>query len=142
MTKKVRAERANAFIATIAGCGRKFFSHEGRISRFEVDRRGRIWFIDAWRESKIYTHHSGRWRGFSEGGTLRHLVEKLRDFISTGNPQNLHLGPWPEYVCEGDLWGYKDDMEGVRVAAQTSGIMPSNEPVEGRALARPARTQS
>jgi hypothetical protein len=55
------------------------------------------------------------WRGFSEGGTLRSLVEQLRDYIRTGkqvHPQSF--GPWPQWYCDGDLWGYGDDMQQVR----------------------------
>jgi hypothetical protein len=117
MTKDERASLANSFIDAIASCGRKFFFHNGRISRFEVDARGRVWFIDAYNERRIYTHYKYRWRGFSEGGTLRSLVEKLRDFIRTGEQPQLHLGPWPKWICDGDLWGYGEDMAKVRDAA-------------------------
>ena len=119
-TKKDRAEQASRFLATIASCGRKFFAHNGRVSRFEVDDRGRIWFVDAYRERRIYTHYEGRWSGFSEGGTLRSLVCKLRDFIRTGEQQRLHI----------DLWGYGSDMDSVRTAAVACGIVPSNVAVE------------
>lgn len=129
-TKKDRAEQASRFLATIASCGRKFFAHNGRVSRFEVDDRGRIWFVDAYRERRIYTHYEGRWSGFSEGGTLRNLVCKLRDFIRTGEQQRLHIGPWPDLICNGDLWGYGSDMDSVRTAAVACGIVPSNVAVE------------
>lgn len=125
-TKKDRADQASRFIAAIAGCGRKFFAHNSRVSRFEVDQRGRVWFVDAYRESRIYTHYNGRWRGFSEGGTLRDLVIHLRDFIRTGAAPKLCLGPWPEWLCDGDLWGYGDGMDKVRQAAQAAGLAPSN----------------
>jgi hypothetical protein len=118
VTKADRAALANAFIEAIASCGRKFFFHNGRASRFEVDARGRVWFIDAYSEHRIYTHYGYRWRGFSEGGTLRSLVEKLRDFIRTGDLRELHLGPWPKWICDGDLWGYGEDMAKVREAAE------------------------
>jgi len=126
-TKKERAEQANRFLAAIAGCGRQFFAHNGRVSRFAVDDRGRIWFVDAYREAKIYTACKwSRWRGFSEGGTLRALVLQLCDFIRTGTPASIHLGPWPDWICNGDLWGYGGDMETVRQAAQAAGVVPSN----------------
>lgn len=126
-TKTERAEQANQLLAAIAGCGRKFFAHNGRISRFEVDERGCIWFVDAYREAKIYTACKwSRWRGFSEGGTLRALVLQLCDFIRSGTPATIHLGPWPDWVCGGDLWGYGGDMETVRQAAQAAGVVPSN----------------
>jgi predicted RNA-binding Zn ribbon-like protein len=82
--KAERTRKANDLILTIANYGRKFFQHNGRISRFELDARGRIWFIDAYRESRIYTHYAhGHWRGFSEGGTLRDLVIALRKHIKS-----------------------------------------------------------
>lgn len=42
-TKTERAQQANKFLASVAGCGRKFFAYKERVSRFEVDARGRIW---------------------------------------------------------------------------------------------------
>jgi hypothetical protein len=117
-TKRERAARANEFLRAVAGCGRGFFQRCGRVSSFEVDDRGRIFFRDAYTLRAIYTHDTrGRWRGFTEGGTMRCLVIYLRDFIRTGEQQNLHLGPWPQWVCDGDLWGYGQDMELVRAAA-------------------------
>lgn len=136
--KKTRAEQANMFLAAIAGCGRRFFAHSGRVSRFEVDDRGRVWFIDAYREARIYTHYKYRWRGFSEGGTLRGLVLQLRDFIRTGTPATMHLGPFPDWVCNGDLWGYKGDMEIVREAAVTCGVVPPNVEFSGGAAVAPS----
>lgn len=130
-TKKGRAEQASRFLTAIAGCGRKFFAHNGRVSRFEVDDRGRVWFVDSYREHRIYTHYEGRWRGFSEGGTLRSLVCVLRDFIRTGEQQRLHLGPWPDWICNGDLWGYGADMATVRTAAEACGIVPPNASLSG-----------
>lgn len=46
--KRIRAEHANDLIKTIASHGRKFFLHanSGRLAKFEVDNRGRVWFID------------------------------------------------------------------------------------------------
>ena len=116
--KRMRAQKANEFLREIAGCGRRFFHHAGRISAFEADYGGRVWFEDAYSQKRIYTHYRYKWRGFTNGGTLRALVERLRDYISTGHSPNLNLGPWPEHLCDGDLWGYGDDMQRVRAAAQ------------------------
>lgn len=124
MSKKERLEIANKLIDVIAACGRKFFAKEERVSKFEIDARGKIWFIDAYSQKRIYTHHKGRWRGFTNGGTLRALVENLRDFINNGtqisNPYTF--GPWPDHIAQGDLWGYGDDMQAVRDAALSLGI--------------------
>lgn len=122
--KQKRLHNANELIKTIATCGRKFFCHSGRVSRFETDGRGRIWFVDSYDEARIYTHYTqGRWRGFSEGGTLRALVIALRDFISTGKQLGFAFGPWPDWYCDGDLWGYGDDMQTVRNTAGELGII-------------------
>lgn len=122
-TKQNRVEMANETLCAIASCGRKFFAHDGRVSRFELDHRGRVWFIDKYTQKRIYTHYRYEWIGFSEGGTLRALVERLRDFIATGRQLPLLVfGPWPEWVCGGDLWGYGEDMEIVRGAVCKSGV--------------------
>ena len=130
--RKQRARKANALIEVIAGCGRRFFHYQGRVSSFELDARGRIWLIDNYTEARIYTHKTGRWRGFALGGTLKSLCEVLRDWIMGRRPwlAPKTFGPWPEWVCGGDLWGYGDDMQHVRSAAQALGIVPKDQPQE------------
>lgn len=119
LTKYERAEIANKMLITIATRGRKFFAYQDRVSQFDIDHRGRIWFIDKYTQKRICVSYRGRWRGFSEGGTLQALIERLRDFIAQGKalPPTI-FGPWPEWVCGGDLWGYGDAMEQVRQAAK------------------------
>ena len=122
--RRQRCHRANAFIASIAACGRHFFeSKDGDYARLEVDDRGRVWFICEWRGTRIYTHRQGRWRWFHHGGTLKDLIERLRDFITKDKqlPPTL-FGPWPAWIAGGDLWGYKDDMVKVREAGALLGI--------------------
>jgi len=118
--KDERLSRANELIVVIASCGRRFFRYKDRVSQLERDGRGRIWLIDKFREKRIYTHYRYDWRGFSEGGTLRDLIIALRDFIVHGQKLNPKaFGPWPEWMCDGDLWGYgKPDMKMVRAAAR------------------------
>lgn len=121
-----RAEKANELLEHIADRGRRFFTHEGRVSRFEVDARGRVWFIDKYQEDRLYCH--GRhaltsWR-FSEGGTLRSLCLALVGYIRTGKPLGGHFGPWPEWICDGDPWGYGfEAMHGIRHHARELGIL-------------------
>ena len=115
--RRERAKKANQFIEVIASCGRRFFNY-GVASHFIVDDRGRIWFWDGYSEKKIYTHHEGHWRGFTGGGTLRTLIQHLKTYIQSGELPKLNLGPWPDWVCNGDLWGYGDDMETVRNGAK------------------------
>lgn len=122
--KQQRLDQANELLRLIAHSGRKFFAHSGRVSRFEFDYSGRIWFVDAYREARIYMHapHSN-WRGFSEGETLRAAVVHLRDYIGTGK-QTKDFGPWPDWYSNGDPWGYGSDMQIVRDAAVRLGIAP------------------
>lgn len=126
---RARLALANAVLCVCASYGRRFFSEDAdrserkefpRISRFEIDPRGRLWFIDKWRGARIYVHNEYPWRSgwsrrFSEGGTLLDLCKALRDFIRTGERRFMrHFGPWPQSCCGGDLWGYGDDMPLVR----------------------------
>lgn len=129
----LRVDAANKLIKVIAECGRRFFYHYSRTSRLEMDKKGRIWFIDAYTQKRIYTSSPLRWRGFSESGTMRFLIEDLRDFIRKGKQitGTQALGPWPDYFCEGDVWGYGSDMQQVRDAALSLGIQAK----EGRAKA-------
>jgi hypothetical protein len=124
-TKEERLIAVNKMIDVIGSVGRNFFNHRGTISWMEVDARGRVWFIDSYTNQRVYTHNPrGRWRGFSNGGTLRSLVCHFRDFIVKSTPVPRHcFGPWPEYLCSGDLWGYGDSMAVVRKAALTLGIL-------------------
>jgi hypothetical protein len=122
--KRERAVIANAIICAIASHGRRFFSLsadkpgivEGdRTSYFTVDDRGRVWFTDKWSRKRIYTYN-GTWHGFSEGGTLRSVVEMLRDYI-TGKLDKVdmrYFGPFQEWRCGGDPWGYGADMQKAR----------------------------
>lgn len=128
--KASRANIANELLRVIAACGRQFFSHDGRVACFDVDGRGHVWFVDAYSQKRIYTHYRYNWRGFTNGGTLRALVENLRDYIRTGEPPSLGLGPWPAELCGGDLWGYGTDMQRVRTAAVALGLAPANASVK------------
>lgn len=89
----------------------------------EVDHRGRVWFIDSYNGKRIYTHYRGRWRGFTDGGTLKNLVEAFRDYVTTGEKlPRWHLY-WPSHYCGGDVWGYGEGMSKVRDAAANIGIL-------------------
>ena len=103
-----RVANANRFLEAIASDGRKFFALEGRVSRFELDHRGRVWFVDKWKGGRIYTHTKpwARWRHFTEGGTLRRLVEALREYIMGRAPLPVaHVAPARTWT-DGDIWGY------------------------------------
>ncbi len=115
---KAKAQRlatANAIIVAISQHGRGFFSHKGRVSRFEVAPNGRLWYRDGYTDKLIYVaYRKSRWRGFTEGGTLREFIENLADYIVRNAPIRNHFGPWPEWLCGGDLWAYGGAMSDLR----------------------------
>lgn len=134
-----RLREVNAFIRVVGSCGRRFFyrkvagSMNGdagvrdsgeRWCRITADERGRLWWHDDWSWNPQYLHYAGRWKNFSHGGTLKVLVQHLARFIQTGKklPKGI-LGPWPEWICEGDPWGYGDDMQQVRDAAKLCDLL-------------------
>jgi hypothetical protein len=124
-SRKWRLRRANVLIQAISRKGRKFFScPDGSWATFEFDDRGRLWWNDRGGQ-KVYLHQpdSARLNGFSEGGTLRNLVMTLKVYIMDGNQLRYSLGPWPLWLCEGDLWGYGNDMEHIRKVARRLGIL-------------------
>ena len=121
MTREQRLEVANNIIKAIASCGRRFLSMnsdrtgepdpDARVSRFVFINK-RLHYLDKYTEALIFVHYEFRTRGgwghqFSDGGTLLCLMQHMRDFIVKGEPINInYFGPWPKWVCGGDLWGY------------------------------------
>jgi hypothetical protein len=128
-TNQIKAQRAtkiNELIRCIGGCGRQFFfsKENNRFAVIEVDPRGRVWWIDDGSGRRIYTHYRGDWRGFSHGGTLQALVIAFREYICTGEPINPgYFGPWPDWVCGSDLWGYGVDIQVVREKAKALSVI-------------------
>lgn len=125
-TPDERLVAANRLIQFISECGHRHFwePRSGRVAALELDSRGLVYFVDACTEVRIYTHHLFEWKGFSHGGTLRTLIERLRDFIRDGGQiYERTLGPWPKCRRGPDPWGYGHDMEQVRAEARTLGVM-------------------
>lgn len=109
MAKSERLEHANALIQAISNHGRRFFYcvSTGQTSRMELDERGRVWFIDDYTGTRINVASKRRWIGFSHGGTLRDLVEAMRDYIQRGDllhPE--HIAPTRINPENGNIWGY------------------------------------
>lgn len=118
-----RMEKANAIIRVIGSHGRCFLSENSDrqplvknpfFAHFKVDSRKEIWFVDRYSRKPTLVRHSD-WPNFSDGGTLRSIVESLANYIRGGYEIPMRMfGPWPEWSCGGDLWGYGDDMQKVR----------------------------
>lgn len=122
--RQKRIDAVNELIKVIGSHGRKFFNYQGRFAYIEIDSRGKVWWIDEYSQSRIYTHYCGRWRGFNHGGTLKGLVAGFREFVSKGaHVKAEHFGPWPQYLCNGDIWGYGNDMNVIRDAALRLGVI-------------------
>lgn len=107
--RRERVKHANALIRVIASYGRHFFynAQHDRFARIELDQRGRVWWVDDYTGTRIFTHQTpfgNRWRGFSHGGTLRHLAELMREYITAGTL--IHRGYIAPAMSYGDLWGY------------------------------------
>ncbi|WMC11705.1 hypothetical protein PU634_04900 [Oceanimonas pelagia] len=118
-----RADKANEWLRFIGDHGRRFFFHDGHYATLEQDARGRVWFVDYYSRRRIYTHTERKWRGFTSGGTLRGVVEVLRDYIRLGHQFN------PGYFTHtrlsgGHIWGYStEDMTAIRDEGVRLGIV-------------------
>lgn len=126
--RKRRVTKANKLLLIIASNGRRFFRSGSFVAAFSVDERGRVWFHDDHSRRKLYTHRWPPRRGFCHGGTMASLVRELRDWIMHGKQVRCKtFGPWPDWVCGGDLWGYGDDMDIVRNYARQVGIVEDGD---------------
>lgn len=126
MSREVKLERlahANTLVKVISNSGRRFFWNEKdqRLAKLELDDRGRVWWIDDYRGARVFTHQtsiSSRWMGFSHGGTLRSLVEAMRDYIVHGKQIDGWRIATPQLYGNGNIWGYSDaDAKAVRTQA-------------------------
>lgn len=124
---QARVEHANALIQVIAAHGRRFFFNAGQnaFASMSVDSNGVVWIQDDYTRMLVNTMpRDTAWKGFSHGGTLRSLVEDMRDYIVTGNTIALGtLGPERMFNA-GNIWGYEQDqMAAVRIEASVLPIM-------------------
>ncbi|AQS40229.1 hypothetical protein Sps_05160 [Shewanella psychrophila] len=102
-----RVKHANTLIKVISEHGRKFFNTKDVTATIELDKNGKVWFVDDYSQRRIYTHYSGRWSGFSHGGTLRGLIESMRKYITKGHQIPLDwIAPTRRNPANGDIWGY------------------------------------
>lgn len=119
-----RMDHCNAVAKGIASYGRRFFHHEGRVSHFVADKRNELWWADKYTQKHILVRLNDRWPGFSDGGTLRALVQAMAFYIEDGSYFARHFGPFPEWCCGGDPWGYGLD-EMVKLRADVARVMES-----------------
>lgn len=136
-TKQQRLDHANELIRIIGSHGRRFFynAKHDRFARLEL-RNGRVWWIDDYTETPVYTHQSvsSRWRGFSHGGTLRSLAESMRDYVAKGT----FIPRWKIVIqqlghndLKGNIWGYPVEAAlAVRAAAYALPIIEPIHPSE------------
>lgn len=114
-TKQERLVHANAVIQTMASYGRRFFYNamDDRVARLVIGPSGHVWLIDDYSLKRIYIYRGGCWPGFSHGGTLRSIIEDLRDYVRHGKPVGRgRFGPWRDGY---EMWGYAPaDMQKVR----------------------------
>jgi hypothetical protein len=126
MNKHERVQLANEVIKIISLHGRRFFSMASDVQNpteqqcntrsYFYLQAGRLFFIDKYTQKRIYPHYRGHWHNFSDGGTLRRVVDMLRNFIS-GKSESIdirYFGPFESWYCGGDPWAYGSDMEVIR----------------------------
>ncbi len=103
-----RLDVANRILKTIGSHGRLFFSNHSdgachgepkRYAEFFFAYNGRLKYRDRWRGTEVDITRPGKWRGFADGGTLRRVVESLRDFI---------IHDEFEWILVREHWGYED----------------------------------
>lgn len=119
-----RLDVVNRIIKVIGSHGRHFLSENSDrrelvdkpfFAHFKIDKRSELWYVDRYSRKDILVKHQD-WPGFTDGGTLRDLVNHFADYIWNGKSiQMRSFGPWPDRACGGDLWGYGlEEMEKVR----------------------------
>ena len=123
MTKQERLEAANELMKVIANCGRKFFRYKDFISSLELSSTDRVFFIDQYTKKRIYTHrYYCRWDGFTGGGTMKMMIESLRDFITKDSKMRKEYFQHDMGNGFCNPWGYGEDILKVKEAAVRFGI--------------------
>lgn len=126
-----RVKHANALIHIISEHGRRFFWNEKdrRVASIGIDHRGKLWWTDDYRGTRVCIEKIGgyehRWHGFSHGGTLKQLVQMMREYIKTGERISIgHICPGRWEPDNGNIWGYSPEAaQACRAAASQLDII-------------------
>lgn len=124
--KIARLEQVNELIKVISSYGRRFFYDEasGRIAYMTMGKGGHLYFVDDYSLKLIYVAYSGRWSGFSHGGTLRNLIEAFSHYIRSGECLPLGLIGPQRMDNQSNIWGYSNaEMEKCRQEALKTGVV-------------------
>lgn len=127
--RKARTEHANELINLIAAHGRRFFycKSTGKTAHFSLIKN-RVYFNDDYTGKAIMIRQTKDWKGFSHGGTLRALIEKIAEYIRTGNQIYIGwIGPETSFT-NGNIWGYtEEEMTKTRTEALKLSIIKQPE---------------
>jgi hypothetical protein len=111
-----RYKEANKVLEIVSQHGRRFFWSPvfERRAYFGLDRHGQIWYCDEHSGLKIHPFGDQDWPGFTNGSTLKYLVQKLAHYIKTG--ECVPLSQFP-YENDDRRWAYgESEMHKVRAA--------------------------
>lgn len=111
-TREERVKIVNEIIKEIAGRGRKFFYHDGKIA--ELVDKGRIYYKAEYGNKPLMClsiPDTRQPKGWFHGGTLMRLTREFRDFIKNGKRRE-GSGLYSPH------WGYPtEDMKEIRKLA-------------------------
>lgn len=130
LAREERVKHANALIRVISDHGRRFFfnTDSKRVAHIELDGRGKLFWIDDYRATRVCMEKVGGyetdWRGFSHGGTLKDLARQMREYIKTGERISIAWICRQQLGGNGDIWGYGEAAaEATRTAAMALPII-------------------
>lgn len=134
LTRAERIDAANAVIEAISDHGRRFFHYrdpatgDERVTRIEQTLAGRLVLIDCYTGARVAMVEGRRWKGFTQGGTMRRLVEELVVFIRAGRlvrPGHFALAPTSlGHEPGSNIWGYDAEaFAAVQVAVIATGAV-------------------
>jgi hypothetical protein len=126
-TKAERLAHANQLIEIMASHGRRFFfdARKQRAASLILSESGHVYFVDDYTGKAVYTHKTGytnKWRGFSHGGTLRTLVEMMRDYVTKGVQIPFTYIGLERSFTVGNIWGY--DEESMQKVREQAALLP------------------